>query len=247
MLRLMCVTAHPDDESGAFGGTLRLYSERGVETFVLCLTPGQAASNRGGAQSDADLAAMRRKEFDKACEILHVSNALVLDYPDGQLHRQDLYKVVADITRRVREFRPHVLITFGAEGGITGHTDHSMVSVFATLAFHWAGRENRFPDQLQAGLKPHVTQKLYYVTHDFALPNRPPVLLPPASAVIDITPWVQAKIDAFKAHSSQGPLLVQFEKAMRGRVASQELFHLMARGGFAPIAPETDLFAGVTA
>ncbi|HEY1271762.1 MAG TPA: PIG-L family deacetylase, partial [Terriglobales bacterium] len=52
MLRLMCITAHPDDEAGAFGGTLRLYRDRGVETCVLCLTPGQAATHRGGVKSD---------------------------------------------------------------------------------------------------------------------------------------------------------------------------------------------------
>src|SRR5947209_3657157 len=52
MLRMMCVTAHPDDEAGNFGGTLRLCSERGVETAVLCLTPGQAAFHRGAATND---------------------------------------------------------------------------------------------------------------------------------------------------------------------------------------------------
>ncbi|HVG91815.1 MAG TPA: PIG-L family deacetylase, partial [Alphaproteobacteria bacterium] len=43
MLRLLCFTAHPDDEAGGFGGTLLRYAERGVETHVICLTPGQAA------------------------------------------------------------------------------------------------------------------------------------------------------------------------------------------------------------
>ena len=41
--RLLCITAHPDDEAGGFGGTLLQYAERGVETHVVCLTPGQAA------------------------------------------------------------------------------------------------------------------------------------------------------------------------------------------------------------
>src|SRR5579862_4683061 len=90
MLRLMCITAHPDDEAGGFGGTLREYADRGVETCVLCLTPGQAATHRGGAKDDHELAAMRRKEFAASCEILHVSRGLVLDFPDGHLHRQDL-------------------------------------------------------------------------------------------------------------------------------------------------------------
>ena len=132
----------------ASAGRLRLYRERGVETCVICLTPGQAATYRGGARNDQELAALRRKEFAAACEILKVSRGIVLDYPDGQLHRLDMQRVVSDLTLRIREFRPQVLLTFDPAGGVTGHTDHTMASIFATLAFHWAGRSNRFPDQL---------------------------------------------------------------------------------------------------
>ena len=81
MLRMMVVTAHPDDEAGGFGGSLRLYHDRGVETCVICLTPGQAATNRGAAKSDDELAAIRRKEFAASCEILKVSRGLVLILP----------------------------------------------------------------------------------------------------------------------------------------------------------------------
>ena len=63
MLRMMVITAHPDDEAGNFGGTLRLYHDRQVETCVVCLTPGQAASYRGDAKNDLELADTRRKEF----------------------------------------------------------------------------------------------------------------------------------------------------------------------------------------
>ena len=69
----MCITAHPDDEAGGFGGALRVYADRGVETSVLCLTSGQAATHRGGAKSDHELAAIRRQEFAASCEILGVS------------------------------------------------------------------------------------------------------------------------------------------------------------------------------
>ena len=149
---MMVVTAHPDDEASSFGGSLRLYQERGVETCIVCLTPGQAASYRGGARNDQELCAMRREEFAAACRILKVSSGIVLDYPDGQLHRLDMQRVVSDLTLRIREFRPQVLLTFDPAGSVTGHTDHTMASVFATLAFHWAGRSNRFPDQLTGSL-----------------------------------------------------------------------------------------------
>src|SRR5581483_8594043 len=155
----MAITAHPDDEAGAFGGTLRLYHDRGVETSVVCLTSGHAATHRGHAKSDQELSSIRRREFAASCAILGVSRPVVLDYADGQLHRVDFYHVVCELTRQIRDFRPHVVITFGPEGGITAHPDHSMASVFATMACEWAGRTNRYPDQFSNGLAPHRAQK----------------------------------------------------------------------------------------
>lgn len=240
----MCITAHPDDEAGSFGGSLRLYHDRGVETCVICLTPGQAATHRGGARNDQELAAMRRREFAASCEILKVSHAEVLDYPDGQLHRQDLYKVVSELALRVRQFRPQVILAFGPEGGVTGHTDHSMAGIMATLAFHWAGRNNRYPDQLQNGVRPHRPQKLYFATANFTLPDRQPITLSPATTVIEIGNYLDTKIAAFKAHTSQAPLWSLFESNVRPR-GTWELFHLAADIVHEPMPQENDLFAGV--
>lgn len=244
MLRMMCITAHPDDEAGGFGGSLRLYHDRAVETCVICLTPGQAASHRGGARTDQELAAIRRREFAASCEILKVSQATVLDYPDGQLHRQDLLRVVSDLTLHVRRFRPQVILAFGPEGGVTGHTDHSMASVFATLAFHWAGRNNRYADQLNSGITPHCAQKLYFATANFALPDRQPITLSPATTLIEIGSYLETKISAFKAHTSQAPLWPLFESHVRRR-GTKELFHLVAHAEHQPMPQETDLFAGI--
>lgn len=244
MLRLMCVTAHPDDESGGFGGTLKLYRDRGVETAVICLTPGQAATHRGTAKNDQELGAQRRKEFAAACHILDVSRAVVLDYADGQLHKLDLYSVVCELTRHVRQFRPHVMITFGPEGAVTAHPDHSMASIYATLAYHWAGRTNRYQDQFKDGLAPHRTHKLYYGTANFTLPDRQPVSLAPITAEIEIGLYLDTKIAAFRVHVSQAPLFPIFEKTLHQR-GTKEMFHLAARIAPGSVEFETDLFTGV--
>lgn len=241
---MMVITAHPDDEAGAFGGSLRLYHDRGVETFVVCLTPGQAARNRGDAKSDHELASTRRKEFAASCEILKVTRGRVLDYPDGQLYRQELYGVVRELTRCIRELRPHVVLTFGAEGAVTAHADHAMVSVYATLAFHWAAHNNRYPDHFTGGLQPHRAQKLYYASAGFTLPDRQPVSLAPYSATIDIGSYLETKIQAFRSHTTQAPLFSLFEDRI-ARGARKELFHLAATARPGPIAQENDLFAGV--
>ena len=245
MLRLLCFTAHPDDEAGGFGGTLLRYAERGVETHVICLTPGQAATNRGTAKTDDELSSLRRIEFENAGKLLKISHGTVLDYPDGKLDRENFLAVVADLARRVREIRPHVAMTMGTEGAITAHPDHSMVAVFATMACHWAGRTNRFPEQLENGLAPHRTQKLYYASALFTMPQRQPVSLGPTSAIINLEQReIDVKIAAFKCHTTQAPLFGFFEETVRKR-GNMEVFHLANAATPRKAEMETDLFAGV--
>jgi LmbE family N-acetylglucosaminyl deacetylase len=244
MLRLMAITAHPDDE-GSFGGSFLTYHERGVETFLVCLTSGQAATHRGGARSDQELSEMRKQEFARSCELLNITKGIVLDFPDGKLHRIDLYNVVCELTRHIREIRPHVVITFGNEGGVTGHTDHTMAGVAASLAFQWAGRNNRFPDQLKDGVEPHRARKLYQTTAEFELAGRQPIMFSPVTATIDVRKFVEEKIKSFKCHTSQSPLWPIFEQSIREH-APIEQFHLAARSEPGPAVTETDLFAGIT-
>ena len=118
MLRLLCITAHPDDEAGAFGGTLLLYGERGVETSVACLTAGTAAKNRGTARTSAELAKLRTAEFNASCALLCVKHCEVLNYPDSQLDRANFFDVVGELVVRIRRIRPHVVLTFGTDGGL---------------------------------------------------------------------------------------------------------------------------------
>ena len=245
MFRLLLITAHPDDEASSFGGALQMYRDKGVETHCICLTPGQAASNRGGATSDDELSEMRRKEFAAACELLRISKYEVLNFRDGKLAQENFYEVVGELVRRVRQIRPHVMFTFGGEGAVTAHPDHTMASLFATAAFHWAGHTNRYPEQLEKdGLKPHITQKLYYASYTFHLEGRQPVSLAPRTAVLEVSKYVEKKIAAFELHTSQSPLFTLFRENVAKR-EGKEFFHLVAARNIMEAKVETDLFEGV--
>ena len=137
-LKLMCVTAHPDDECFAFGGALALYAARGVETYVVCLTDGQAASNRGNAGSSEALGKMRREEFRRSCEVLGVTHHELMDYQDGRLEFVEFPVAAGRLVEQIRRFRPDVVMTFGGDGGLNTHSDHMMASMLTTAAFHWA-------------------------------------------------------------------------------------------------------------
>jgi LmbE family N-acetylglucosaminyl deacetylase len=245
MLKLLCITAHPDDEAGAFGGTLSLYANRGVETSVVCLTAGTAARNRGAARTNEELAQLRTAELAASCKFLGVNYCEVLSYLDGQLDRANFFEVVGELVARIRRLRPHVVLTFGTDGGLTGHPDHAMAGVFATQAFQWAGRADRYPEQLGQGLAPHRTQKLYYCAADFVLPDRMPIAPFTVTARVEVgRDLFEKKNQAFGLHSTQAPLFDRLRKNL-GKMPTQEMFHLAATSEPRDARFETDLFEGV--
>jgi LmbE family N-acetylglucosaminyl deacetylase len=206
-LRLMCVVAHPDDECFAFGGALAMASDAGVETYVICLTDGQAATNRGASISAEDLGRMRREEFAASCTVLGVTHSELLDYQDAQLEFANFSEAAAKLVERMRRFRPDVVVTFGGDGGMNTHADHTMVSAFTTAAFHWAASPKRFP----ALGAPHTGKRLFYVTTNFFFPDRHAPLPAPWTVTLDIRPVQGRKYEAFKAHKSQLPLMEKFQ------------------------------------
>jgi LmbE family N-acetylglucosaminyl deacetylase len=244
-LRLMCFTAHPDDECGAFGGALMQAHQRGVETSVVCLTEGRAASNRGNARSGDELAALRRQEFAAALRVLDVAYGEVLAYPDGGLARQDFTRVTTDLVERIRRFRPQVVLTFGGDGNVNLHPDHTMVCFFTTAAFHWAGRTNFAPEQIAAGLPPYRPQKLYYGVAPFLVNEETPrIALVPASLVLTLGELKAKKFEAFQQHTTQAELLAKV-KVVFEETGGEEKYLLAAAPGMRSSPLETDMFADV--
>jgi len=236
-LKLLCVTAHPDDECFGFGGALMLAAERGIETSVLCFTDGQAATNRGTAATAAELGSMRRAEFAASCKILDVTHYEVLDYQDAQLEFANFSQAAALLVERIRAYRPQVVLTFGSDGGQNTHADHTMVSAFTTAAFHWAAQAKRFPE-----LGPiHTAQRLFYTTSSFFFPGRPSPLPAPWTVTLDVSRVQHRKFEAFRAHTSQLPLMERFESFFTQR-ASTEHYTLAATPHPQPAVHATDLF-----
>jgi LmbE family N-acetylglucosaminyl deacetylase len=247
-LRLMCITAHPDDECGAFGGALMLAHQRGAETSVICLTEGSAGSYRGTAQSAEELAQLRRAEFAAALRVLGVSHGEVLDYPDGALASHDFVAVTTALVERMRRFRPHIVLTFGGDGNVNLHPDHTMASCFTTAAFHWAGREKFAPEQIAAGLLPFRPQKLYYGVAPFlAYANAEEarrIAMMPATLTLHVEPLKAKKLEAFLQHTSQAGLLARVRDIFE-ETAGEEKYLLAATRSFQSSPLETDLFGGV--
>ncbi len=156
-LKLMCVLAHPDDESLGIGGTLAKYADESVETYLVTATRGERGRfGESGAKPSPDVVGrVREAELREAARVLGVREANFLDYYDGDLDQVNVAEAVARIIDYLRRLKPHVVITFGPEGAY-GHPDHIAISQLTTAAVVAAAGEN-------GSGRPHRVSKLYYM------------------------------------------------------------------------------------
>ena len=238
----MCVVAHPDDECFAFGGALALAAKRGVETSVVCLTDGKAATNRGEAGSNEALGRMRREEFGRSCAVLGVAHHELLDYEDGQLEFVTFSTAAGRLVERIRTFKPHVLLTFGGDGAVNTHPDHTVVSALTTAAYHWARQPKRYPEAGEA----HGAERLFYLTTNFFVPERQPPHPAPWTVTLDIRGVREQKSRAFEEHASQAPLM-EATRSLFERYGAEEFYVLAASPEWGPAIQTTDFFEGLTA
>jgi LmbE family N-acetylglucosaminyl deacetylase len=220
----------------------------GIETSLLCLTDGQAAHHRGEAADDADLGRLRRAELAAACQVLGVTRHEILHYPDGELPRQDFYALAGAIAERIRSLRPQVVLTFGGDGSVNLHRDHTMVSLVTTAAFHWAGRGEFFPEQVERGVAPYAPQKLYYAGTPFVVVRDRPELAHsatvPYSLTLELGDLAETKLEAFRKHSTQAGVLARIGAVIRKHL-EVERYLLAAVPGRTAVTEDTAIFGGV--
>ena len=164
-LKLMCVLAHPDDESLGTGGALAKYAAEGVATYLVTATRGERGryGDRKESPGPEAVGKMREAELLVAAQELGVREVNFLDYMDAELDRADPVEAVAKIVAHLRRVRPQVVVTFGPDGGY-GHPDHIAISQFTTAAMVAAADPNfESRNSSPAPLEPHAVSKLYYM------------------------------------------------------------------------------------
>jgi LmbE family N-acetylglucosaminyl deacetylase len=265
-LKLMCILAHPDDESMGTGGTLARYAAEGVETYLVTATRGER-----GWQGDprehpgpAALGQLREAELRAAARVLGLRQIDLLDYIDGDLDQADPADVVAKIVRRLRRVRPQVVVTFGLDGAY-GHPDHIAIAQFTAAAIV-AAADPAYAPADDPG-PPHRVAKLYYkvwtaAEHamyaaafgEFVMPvdgvDRRDVGWPDWSITtrLDTTDYWRATWEAILCHRSQVPA-----DAALARISDEQHRDLWGSQGFirafslvnAGRTVEHDLFEGL--
>jgi mycothiol S-conjugate amidase len=174
-LRLLAVHAHPDDEASKGAAMMAYYAAQGVDVMVATCTGGERGSvlnpsMESSAAAKRDLAGLRRHEMANARRELGVQHRWLgfmdsglpegdplPDLPFGCFALEPLEHAAAPLVKLVREFRPHVIISYDENGGYP-HPDHIMAHKVAVEAFSAAGDPDRYPGTGEAW----EPMKLYY-------------------------------------------------------------------------------------
>lgn len=283
-LRLMAIHAHPDDESSKGAATMAKYAAEGNRVLVVTCTDGRRgdvlnpAMDRPGVLDN--ILDVRREEMARAAAALGVEHVW-LGYedsglpegdplpplPEGSFAVQEPEDVAVKIVEQIREFRPHVIITYDENGGYP-HPDHLMVHAVSMIAWERAGDPDFAPE---AGA-PWTPLKLYY-SHGFILQRmkllqerliqrgqKSPYELmikrweenegdvfDRVTTQVECAAYFQQRADALTAHATQidpaGAFLASPVEDQQ-EVWPTEEFELAASRVDTTL-PETDLFAGI--
>ena len=158
--RILCITAHPDDEPAA----LLSYLARGLHADValMSITRGEGGQNALGPEQGLQLAALRSQELLSATRIYGIRLFFTRARDTGFVKTVEVTKSIwgdtalADMVHVIRTFQPNIVIN--SWGGVhSGHGHHQTSGILTPVAVAAAGD----PKQFAGDLAPwHVDQIL---------------------------------------------------------------------------------------
>jgi LmbE family N-acetylglucosaminyl deacetylase len=205
--RILCISAHPDDNEFTIAGTVAKWAREGREIIFCLVTSGGSGTNEH-TTDNTGLIPIRERESWDAAKILGVKDLIFLGYQDGVL--EPTLGLRRDLTRVIRRCRPDVVVTgdptvrwYGNE--YLNHPDHR-AAASAALDAVFPSAETRviFPELLAEGLEPHKVKEVFLSG-----------AVPP-DTWIDIGDTFALKCVALRAHVSQVGKAEWVEDALRG-------------------------------
>lgn len=238
---VLYIAAHPDDENTAVLATLS--KGRNLRTAYLALTRGGGGQDLIGPELGDGLAAIRTQELLAARRIDGAEQFFTsaVDFGFSKTAEETLRmwgheRVLGDVVRTIRAFRPDVILTRFPPDARAGHGHHIASAILAREAFEAAADPARFPEQLRAGLRPWQATRLLW--NHFLFTDEAPAP-PPGSLTLDVGAYdpllgrsygelaaesrSQHRSQGFGVLAQRGRRLETFE-AVDGRPAKADLF-----------------------
>jgi len=180
-LDILAIAAHPDDIELSCAGTLAKEASRGKKTGILDLTRGELGT-RGSA-------AIRDTEAARAAQILKLSMRENLGFKDGFFKNDEAHQL--KVIKIIRKYKPEIVLCNAVQDR---HPDHAKGSELASVSCFLSGLrkiETTLDGVVQDAWRPK------FVYHYIQWQDLKPDL------VVDITGFMDVKLEAVAAYSSQ--------------------------------------------
>ena len=177
-LDVLAIFSHPDDAELSVAGTLLKLKKLGYRTGVCDMTRGEMGT-RGTPE-------IRAKEALDAARIMKLDVRVNLDQPDGHVWPTEVARTA--VVRALRTHRPKVLLTTHEDDP---HPDHANTSIIVRQAARLASM-GRYDEE--SGMRPVPMPAIMHSMFSRRL-------VP--SFVVDVSEFVDEKMDAVRAYASQ--------------------------------------------
>lgn len=188
IIRLLAVSAHPDDVEFTSGGSLARWADEGWAIHLVVCTDGSKGS-QNPEDHPMSLAKIRREEQREAAKVLGIHQVSWLGYPDGELAQ--VTSLVRDLVYHIRFFQPTRLLTWDAWRPYQLHPDHRVAGLSTLDAVLAAGNPHFYSHQLVDGLISYQVEDVYLYGSD------------QPDEWVDITNTFDTKMKAIECHKSQ--------------------------------------------
>ncbi len=229
-MKILLMTAHPDDADIMAGGTVARWVDEGHDVHAVIFTRGDKGHD-DPAMTPERVGALREAEQRAAATILGVPALTFLDFTDGDLSWAGAPLAEA-ATRLIRQARPDTIVTHDPYAGAPGyrvpqlHPDHRAVGAAVVDACYFRAPGPLYhPEHGLEGLAPHRVRELLLIMSDHA------------DHVVDIASTFERKVRAVRAHASQFGKHPDLEGFLRG---------LAGRAGGASGVPLAEAFKRLT-
>lgn len=224
---ILCVGAHPDDETWIAGGLLAAAARNGQKVVVITATKGEAGTTDEERWPQKELGNIRAQELHESLRILGVQEHGMLECLDGECDRADEQDMALQLAAIMHRERPDSVLTFGPEG-LTGHSDHAAVSRWVSIALQLVdGNPKLYHATHTLEWYERVGKDLDEKTNVFFNIERPPFVDEADLAINFELPEdiADIKLKALQAQPSQMEgLLDKFEKGRLPEALAQECF-----------------------
>jgi len=183
MIKIIVISAHPDDEVLGVGGTILKHVENGDQVFWLITT--NISERQGFLKNRLD---SRQEEIRKVEKSLGITKTFLLNYPTMELTSRSLIKMVPEISEIFTEVEPEIVYCLNRSDA---HSDHR-ITFDAVMA---CTKSFRYPFIKRVLMYECISETEFAP----ALPEK--IFIP--NYFVDISKYLEKKLEIMRIYESE--------------------------------------------